>query len=220
MKRIFSAIGFLFIFSILHAQSEIGLSFTLSPSLNWMKSDAKEIEKGGDILGYDFGINIDFYLPQSKQYSFRTGILITSTGGELQFQTEDVVNFADETLEPYTKVKCHIRYIEIPTVIRMKTSQFHRTSFWGQFGLSNMVNIGAKGTSNDGVLDKTNISDEVHMFNMALNVGLGFEYDLGGNNAVTAGLIFKNGFFDVTSNSDISDKTIINSLKLKLGIVF
>lgn len=220
MKRIFSAIAFLFVFSFLQAQTDIELSFTGSPSLSWMNSDEKQIEKGQAVLGYDFGINADFFMPGSEQYAFGSGILISNAGGELQFQTDDDFTFAGELLEPYTKVKYYIRYLEIPTVIKMKTSQFHRTTFWGQFGLSSMINIGAKGTSNDEILDRTNISDEVNMFNLALNVGLGFEFDLGGNNAITAGLVFKNGFFDVTSNSEINDKTIMNSLKFKLGIVF
>lgn len=220
MKRIFSAAAFLFIFSFIQAQPEVELSFTGSPSLNWMNSDEKQIEKGQAVLGYDFGINADFFLAGNEQYAFGSGILITNAGGELEFQTQDEFSFAGEQLAPSTKVKYYIRYLEIPTIIKMKTSQFHRTTFWGQFGLSSMINIGAKGTSNDAVLDKANISDEVNMFNLALNVGLGFEFDLGGNNAVTAGLVFKNGFLDVTSNADIDDKTIMNSLKLKLGIVF
>jgi len=220
MKRIFSAVLFLFACFSLHAQPKVELSLTGSPSLSWMRSDAKEVKKGQAILGYDFGINADFYFMQSDKYSIGTGFLITGSGGELQYQTNDDFTFAGENLEPYTKVKYHTRYIEIPAVIKMKTSQFHRTTFWGQFGLSNMINIGDKGTSNDRVLDKTDINDEVHLFNMALNVGMGFEFDLGGNNAITTGLVFKNGFFDVTSNSGISDKTIMNTLKLKLGIVF
>ena len=154
MKRIFSAIAFLFVFSVLQAQPNIELSFNASPSLNWMSSDIKEVKKGQAILGYDFGIDADFYFAQSEQYSFGTGILITSAGGELDFQTDDSFNFAGEQLEPYTKVKYFLRYLEIPAVIKMKTSQFHRTTFWGQFGLSGMVNIGAKGTSNDAILDK------------------------------------------------------------------
>lgn len=220
MKQIFSLIAFLFTFSFLHAQPNIELSLTGSPSLNWMSSELKQIKKGQAILGYDFGINADFYMAENKQYSLGTGILISNAGGELDFQTDETFAFAGEQLQPYTKVKYYIRYLEIPAVIKMKTSQFHRTTFWGQFGLSGMVNIGSKGTSNDAILDKTNINDEVNMFNMALNIGLGFEFDLGGNNAITTGLIFKNGFLDVTSNSDISDKTIMNSLKLNLGIVF
>lgn len=220
MKRILSTIAFLFIFTLIQAQQNIELSFTGSPSLNWMNSDVKQVSKGQAVLGYDFGINADFFFPASEKYSFGTGILITNAGGELEFQMDENISFADEQLAPNTKVKYHLRYIEIPTVIKMKTSQFHRTTFWGQFGLSSMVNISAKGTSNDEILDKTNISDEVNMFNLALNVGLGFEFDLGGSNALAVGLVFKNGFMDVTSNTDIADKTIMNSLKLKLGIVF
>ena len=146
--------------------------------------------------------------------------MIASAGGELEFQTADAFSFAGKQLQPLTKVKYFLRYVEIPALLKMKTSQFHRTTFWGVFGLSVMVNIQAKGTSNDLVLDKNTINDEVNMFNMALNVGLGFEYDLGGNNAVTVGLIFKNGLMDITSNADIDDRCIMNTLKLKLGIVF
>ncbi|HBL74518.1 MAG: hypothetical protein A2W90_20740 [Bacteroidetes bacterium GWF2_42_66] len=220
MKRILSTGFLVFLFSILQAQPNIELSFTGSPSLNWMSSDTKEVQKGQPVLGYDFGVNVDYYVAQNEQYSISTGIFITNAGGQLEFNTQEQFRFADEYLEPSTKVKYYLRYIEVPALIKMKTSQFHRTTFWGQFGLSGMVNIGAKGTSNDEVLDKTNISDEVNMFNLALNVGLGFEFDLGGNNAFTTGLVFKNGFLDVTSNDDIDDKTIMNSLVLKLGIVF
>ncbi|MDX9881960.1 MAG: outer membrane beta-barrel protein [Prolixibacteraceae bacterium] len=220
MKRILLAVLGMFVSSILQAQSGIELSFTGSPSLNWMRSDAKEIEKGQAVLGYDFGINIDFSIAQNERYSVSSGIFITNTGGQLEFHTPEQFRFAGEYLEPSTKVKYYLRYLEVPALIKMETSQFHRTTYWGQFGLSGMINIGAKGTSNDEVLDKTNINDEVNMFNLGLNVGLGMEFDLGGNNAITTGLVFKNGFLDVTSNADISDKTIMNSLVLKLGIVF
>lgn len=220
MKRLFFAVMLLFGAVIAQAQVQIGLSFTGSPSLNWMSSDAKEVVKGQALPGYDFGIHADFFLTPEQRYSLSTGILITNAGGELEYRTESPFRFASETLEPATKVKYLVRYLEIPAAIKMKTSQFHRTTFWGQFGLSGMLNIGAKGTSNDERLNKTNINDEVNMFNLALNVGLGFEYDLGGNNAITTGLVFKNGLVDVTSNKDITDKTIINTLTLNLGIVF
>ncbi len=220
MKRYFFTLMLLCAAVAVMAQSRIGLSFTGSPSLNWMSSDNKQVIKGSSLLGYDFGIHADFFLTEEERYSVTTGILITNAGGELEYRTTAPFRFASEMLEPATKVKYFVRYLEIPAAIKMKTSQFHRTTFWGQFGLSGMLNIGTKGSSNDEVLDKTNINDEVKMFNLALNVGFGFEYDLGGKNAITTGLVFKNGLVDVTSNADISDKTIINSLSLNLGIVF
>jgi hypothetical protein len=83
-----------------------------------------------------------------------------------------------------------------------------------------MVNIAAKGTSNDGTLKKANINNEVSPVNLAMNVGIGFDYDIGGNNSVSTGLIFQNGLMDVTTDNAFSDKTIINSLKLKIGLIF
>jgi hypothetical protein len=92
--------------------------------------------------------------------------------------------------------------------------------YWGEFGLTGMVNIDAKGDSNNGVLKKENIRDEVKLFNVAMNLGLGFDFDLGGSNSITTGLIFQNGLTDVTTNNAFSDKTIVNSLKLKIGLIF
>jgi hypothetical protein len=83
-----------------------------------------------------------------------------------------------------------------------------------------MVNIGAKGTSNNGILKKASVADEVNLFNFAMNVGIGFDYDLGGSNSLTTGLVFQNGLLDVTTDNAFSDKTIINSLKFKLGLIF
>ena len=83
-----------------------------------------------------------------------------------------------------------------------------------------MVNISAKGDSNNGTLYKTNITDEVNLFNLGMNIGLGFDFDLGGNNSVTAGLIFQNGLLDVTKDNVVADKTVVNSLKLKFGLIF
>jgi hypothetical protein len=83
-----------------------------------------------------------------------------------------------------------------------------------------MINIGANGDSSDGSLKKANINDEINLFNLAMNVGLGFDFDLGGNNALTAGLVFHNGLNDVTTNNSFNDRTIINSLKLKVGLIF
>jgi hypothetical protein len=69
-------------------------------------------------------------------------------------------------------------------------------------------------------MNKASISDEVNLFNVAMNVGIGFDYDLGKTNALSLGLIFQNGLLDVTTDNAFSDKTVINSLKLKVGLIF
>lgn len=202
------------------SQKHIRLSFAGSPSVNWLRTSNDDTENGKPMLGYDFGLNGDLYFSADEHYSLLTGILISNTGGEISYHTNSNFPFSGSTLPPLTKVKFQLRYIEVPLAVRLRTDQFDRASYWGLFGLSPMINIQSKGTSNDGTLDKENISDEVNLFNLAMNVGIGFDYDLGGSNSATFGLIFQNGLMDITSDNYFSDKTIINSLKLKIGLIF
>jgi hypothetical protein len=196
------------------------LSFTGSPSFNWMSTNNRIAEREKLIMGYDFGLNGDIYFSESERYSLLTGLQIINTGGEVSYRTGEPFQFSGATLPPLTKIKYMLRYVEIPMAIKLKTDQFRRVRYWGQFGMSGMLNIGAKGTSNDGTFVKTNINDEINMFNLSMDVGAGFDFDLGGNNSVTAGLIFQNGLVDVTTDNAFSDKTIVNSLKVRIGVIF
>lgn len=211
----------LFVFSISSwAQTRMQLAFTTSPSINWMKSSSHEISSEKAILGYDFGISGDIFFSENEHYSLTTGLQVINTGGKIGYQATHDFSFAGLMLQPSNEIKYRLRYLELPLAIKLKTNQFHRLYYWGQFGLSAMVNIGANGDSSDGKLHKDNIHSEVNMFNLAMNVGAGFDFDLGANNSVSAGLIFQNGLTDVTTNNYFNDKTIINSLKLRLALIF
>ncbi len=220
MKRIL--LSFLLITLVItgFSQKHIRLSFSGSPSVNWMSTDNSLAEREKLVIGYDFGLNGDLYFSEDERYSLLTGIQITNTGGEISYRTSSSFPFAGTSLPSSSKIKYRLRYVEIPLAVKLRTNQFHRTRYWGQLGLSTMLNIESKGDSNDGSLRKTNINDEINMFNLAMNVGIGFDFDLGGNNAVSTGLIFQNGLVDVTTNNAFTDKTIINSLKLKIGLIF
>ena len=225
MKLLLRATGLLFIILLLSqptfSQRRTRLSFTASPSINWMNSDMKGVESGKVTLGFDYGVNADFYFDPNGKYALATGLLINNTGGNMTYYySSGNIFFANKNFNSGTTFKYHLKYVEVPLAIKLRTSNFRRWSYWGQFGFSNFVNIMAKGSSNDDVLDKSNINDEINLFNLALNVGVGSNFDLGGNNAITLGIIYKNGFIDVTSNKQFDDKTTLNSLVLKLGLVF
>jgi hypothetical protein len=203
-----------------YSQYHVRLSFVGDPSVNWMRTSNSSTENGKSILGYDFGLNGDFYFSEDERYSFSTGVQISNTGGEISYRSNSPFKFSGSTLPALSKIKYQMRYVEIPLAIKLRTDQFDRAKYWGLFGLSAMVNITANGTSNDGTLKKANINDEVSPVNLAMNVGIGFDYDIGGNNSVSTGLIFQNGLMDITTDNVFSDKTIINSLKLKIGLIF
>ena len=203
-----------------HSQQHIRLSFVADPSVNWMRASSSNTKDGKSILGYDFGLNSDYYFTDDERYSLSSGILVSNSGGEVSYQGQSSFGFSKTTLPALTKIKYQLRFIEIPMDIKLKTDEFYGAKYWGLLGFSGMVNVSAKGTSNDGTLDKANINDEVNLFNLAMNVGVGFDYNLSGTNSIAVGLIFQNGLLDVTTNNAFSDKTIINSLKLRIGIVF
>lgn len=203
-----------------YSQSFARLSFVADPSVNWMRTGSSDVKNGKSILGYDFGLNGDFYFSDDERYSLSSGVMITNTGGELSYWGKSDFGFSETTLPALTKIKYQLRYVEIPANIKLKTDDFNGVKYWGTLGFSGMINISAKGTSNNGTLSKSNINDEVNLFNLAMNVGIGFDYDLGSTNSITAGLIFQNGLLDVTTDNAFTDKTIINSLKLKIGLVF
>lgn len=201
------------------AQSNIELSFSASPSLNWLSPGINEIQNNKATLGYELGVNADFYFDQDNRYAFATGVLIANTGGELTFNPGHDFNFGGETFHAGTSIRYRMQYIEIPFGLKMRTKQFMRWSYWGLFGMTGGVNVGANGDSSDGMLDRSDINKEVKLFNMALNLGLGATYDLGERNALILGLSYKDGLVDVT-NRGMGEKTTVNSLSFKLGLLF
>ena len=213
--------GFLIISQIAFSQRSTRLSFSASPSVNWFSADTQGTESGSSALGIDYGVNADFFFDEESKYAFATGILINNTGGNIRYyNSSGDVQFAGQTFQSGTSFRYKLKYVEVPLAVKLRTSQFRRWSYWGQFGFSGLVNIQAKGESDDETLRKNNINEEVNLFNLALNMGIGSHFDLGSNNAITLGIIYKNGFLDVTSNNQFDDKTTLNSLVFKLGLVF
>jgi len=160
-----------------YSQKNIQLSFTGCPSVNWMSTNNSDAQNGKSILGYDFGLNGDFYFSNNQRYSLLTGLQISNIGGEISFNRSSDFRFSGSTLPAISKIKYRLRYVEVPLAIKLKTDQFHRTKYWGQFGLATMINIDSKGDSNDGNLKKASINDEVQLFNLAMIIGAGFDFD-------------------------------------------
>lgn len=220
MKQITLTAILFFVVLTAFGQKHVRLSFTGSPSVSWLSTSNSNASDEKLILGYSFGLNGDFYFSEDERYSLLSGIQITNVGGVLSYRPGYSFPFGGSTLASPARIKYLLRYIEVPFAIRLRTDEFNRVRYWGLFGLSGMVNIEARGTSNDGSLKKASINNEVNLFNLAMDVGIGFDYDLGSSNAVSVGLVFQNGLIDVTTDNAFADRTKINTLNLKLGLIF
>lgn len=218
-KRLFFW-GLFFISGSLFAQESFQLSFSLAPSVNWMSTEKNEIS-GGDIkAGYDFGMVADIFFDTRQRYAVTTGLLLSNTGGELEYHNASSFNFAGKTINPGSSIRYRLKYLEVPFAVKLKTGQFSGWTYWGQFGLSCFINVGAKGDTNDGVLDKNKIKDEIRSLNTAMNLGIGADFDLGLGNALVIGIIFKDGLTDVTKDHYHEGRTTVNSVIFKLGLIF
>lgn len=199
-----------FLLCVLFASLEIGaqeykkfqMAFLLSPQLSWIKSDSKAIETSGNRFGYNFGISLNRYF--APNYAINTGLTINTTGGS--FEYEDQSGKVTETI--------HLKYIEIPFGINLKSNDTRRVVYWGQFGLASQFNI--KATDDDD----NSISKHINLIDLSYHFGGGIDYSLGGNNYLKMGLIFNNGITDITDDDYLDDKTILNRLVFQVGLVF
>jgi len=193
-------------------------SFMASPQINWMTTNNDAIKTEGAVAGLNTGIELDLFF--AEHYAFSTGLTINNLGGRLVYSDSIYIdsNGSKLMVPPGNTVKYHLQYISLPLGLKFKTIEIGYTTIWVNAGLTPMVNIRARGTSEDGAIDKTNLREETGMFNINYFVEAGVEYSLGGNTAIVGGLGYYPGFMDVTNRS--ADKIYTYSLALVLGILF
>lgn len=208
MQRTLLILTGLFLFLGLNAQNEkrTRLGFELSPQISWLNSDNGSVNSNGNLFGYNFGIVLDRFF--DTNYAFTTGLTINSTGGKLSYNTIDESDNPEIINTTYK-----LKYIEIPFGLKLLTNEFHRTRYYGQFGLYTQFNI--KAVDENG----NSKSSEINVFDMGYHLGGGLEYSLGGDTYLNFGILYNNGFLDVTDHA-IEDKTHLNRFIFNIGVIF
>jgi len=195
------------------AQSEkrTRLAFVLSPQLSWLASDNSSVDGDGNLFGYNFGVVMDRFF--SENYAFSTGLTINTTGGKLSYNPPTNMEIGGANLENVTDATYRLKYIEVPFALKLITNEFHRSRYYGQFGLYSQINI----KTNDG--NNKSMNKEVNLFDMGYQLGGGMEYSLGGDTYMMLGLLYNGGFIDVTDNA-VSDKATLHRITFQFGIIF
>ncbi|QZE13501.1 PorT family protein [Halosquirtibacter laminarini] len=202
----------------LFSQEKFRLSFVASPQLGWIKTSDHSIEDAKARFGFNFGIESDIFLDSDKRYSFLTGVMLSSMGSKVTYNEDKVIN--DTAIKAGEDVKIGYKFIEIPAAIKLRSNQTHRSVFYAQFGLSNWINIGSSITTEDDALKGDSIKDNLSFFNMGYNVGGGLEYDLGGRNALNIGVLYQNGFTDISTNDSFMKNSSLRNVRLNLAFIF
>jgi len=223
MKKLCIALFFLCLTSPLFAQqgtpfNDFRLGLTAHPTFGWIKADNGKGNGMG--LGFSYGLIGDFNF--AENYSFSTGLTVTTINGK---STEvNPAPYYDPAIGTPTAydIKYRLQYLEIPLTVKLKTQKVGTVRWYGQFGLSNDFNIGAK-QNVDQVggslkLKDQNAKDVIKFYRAGLILGGGGEFDVAPHTSIMLGLTFNNGF---TNISDTKNGTVKNHyLGLNFGVFF
>ncbi|HEY0177714.1 MAG TPA: porin family protein [Pedobacter sp.] len=161
MRRILTGLFLLILTGSAFAQNSMErdygfrLGLAAYPTIGWVKPETGK--SNGVNLGFAYGLLADFDF--ARNYSFSTGLTITTINGK---STE--INprpYAAANADPTAyDLKYKLQYIEVPLTLKLKTDKIGYFRWYGQFGLSNDFNTGAK---QDVQLDGKNIADDLHI---------------------------------------------------------
>lgn len=121
--------------------------------------------------------------------------------------------------------KYSITYVTLPLTLKLRTKEIGALTYYGMFGVNTSVRVAAKATdevqkpaaTTNGfgtpeTISKTDIKKDVSLFNEALNMGLGVEWNLSGSTSLVIGANYLLGFTNVAkSKSNYIEKTTVNS---------
>jgi hypothetical protein len=195
----------------------------VAPTIAWIAPDAEGYENDGSELGFSWGLLADFAL--AENYFVKTGFSMDYLNGKLQFP------YLKDDLPGTMNRTYHLRYLEIPLTLKMRTNKFGRTAYFGEIGFGTsfniraksddefMTDVGAKSTSEE------DIKDEIAFFKESLIVGAGMEYFLDESTSLVFELSFHNGLTDIltdynTRNPEVKQNGILYYFQFNVGIIF
>ena len=235
IKKITVVIVLLLLINPTYAQDMKKFRFGLkaAPNVSWLKPDNTRFEAKRDAnkpaLKFSYGLITEFGL--TENYSFATGLAITTIGGSLNFPDSVyyIAGTAPDTIFLLNRRIYHLQYVDIPLTIKMRTNEIGYMKYFGQFGLNLAFRTKARsddrGVFTDNTFrpgnevdrpDRLDVSDETQLFRVALDLGAGIEYNLVGNTALLVSVNYSNGFTNALRKNS---KVIIDKDKVDAGMV-
>lgn len=231
-KQYYLVLGLILLVLTATAQEKaFQFGFKLGPSLGWIKPDSDGYERMGVNAGFNWGFVADIHLMEN--YSVQTGFNVVYMNGTYSFphQTNPTEESSALVIGNMERA-IHLKYIQIPAVLRMKTEEMQGFTIYGEAGLALGLNTSAKAddlfTAGNNVrkeVNNTNITRQIRFTRESLILGAGVYYNLGGSTKLTAGLRFDNNIFDILKDQnsvkpEIENKGIANFIELQLGLLF
>lgn len=216
---------------------ELRLGFQLSPSVSWMASDDVSVNGNGNNVGLKLGIMGEYYFRENYalisglNFAFNQGGTLKHEMGGNLWSKSQLSDLALMELPDGVNLQYHIQYLEIPFGIKMRTREFGYLSYFAEIptftlGFKLQARGDVKGTAMLNT-ERENITEDVNFFNLTWGFGGGVQYSLSEGTALVAGLVYRQGFADVTDDKGMrtngsreNSKGIINSITIRIGFLF
>jgi hypothetical protein len=223
MRKI--AIGILFLLFTVnaHAQSDknhyygFRLGLTAYPTFGMISPE--EGKSKGTNLGFAYGLMADFNF--AEHYSLNTGISITTINGKsTEINAMPYHAVFSSTAPVAYDLKYKMQYIEIPLIVKLKTSKIGELKWFGEFGLSNGFKTRARQDAKTATkvwAEDSNSSEWTRFYRAGLIVGGGGELDLNEHTSLMVGLSFNNGLTNITTSKNAVRNHFVS---LNLGVFF
>lgn len=200
--------------------------------LSWMKPKTTDFESLGSRMSYTYGLLIDYNF--TKNYTFSSGVSFNSLGGKLSYPNNYKFNDTT-TINGMLDRSYRINYIEIPTMLKLKTNQMGYFTYFAQMGVRHNFRVSSTGIDNFSYIDVNNIEvetpeneidiqDYTSFYRLSFNFGFGAEYAISQTFSAFAFIGYDNGLTNSLSNTPAinGDKAsaMLNQFGLTVGFLF
>ncbi len=192
-----------------------------SPTVNWFRIEGDNVKNEALRVGFTYGLITEFRI--TKNYAFATGLDISYRGGKYSEEKLVVDNNGFGYFITLDRVQ-RFQFVEVPIALKLKTNEIGYMKYYGTFGLLPGVLVKATEDveSENKALQpdrsKRGNQSDFAAFNLSLQVGLGIEYNLGGNTSMTAGIHYVNGLIDIWDRKDLQMRS--DGIVLNIGVFF
>ena len=197
---------------------ELKIGVYADPMYSWISAESRTVRNEGSKIGIDGGLIIDKYF--QKNYALQTGVSIGTQGGELLFDEEKAfLSYGViDTLPAGSIVDYKLNYISVPLGLKLKTNEIGYFSYFTRLGFTNQVKLKARATSDNGILNKSVVEDEIFFYNLSYFIGLGLQYGISQDTYLNFAVTYNNGFINLSREEGV--KLYTRSVSLRLGIIF
>jgi hypothetical protein len=201
------------------------LGLKVSPNIGWMSPGTKGYSSDGARLGATIGFISDFYF--AENYALSTGFNFQFINGKLNYNDSLLIDKNRVYEEVFRKY--NLIFLEIPLMIKMKTKNFGKISYFGQIGIGTGFRI--KATSKDNLVPAIkdmgtpeNFNEGTTLIRESILVGIGCEYMVDESSRILFGISYSNALNNILTGENykynLVEKSQLNFAEINIGFLF